>query len=387
MKPLILHISGDYPDQITPDKTRAIAALVEGSSAHFEHRVYSLNRVHNPRAWLRPGMVRSAADDGALASWEYAAPPGGIWLRQAMERVADQIILDVRQRGLRPGAVHGHKLSIEGLAAKRVAEALGIPFLLTLQGNTDQKIITARRDLRASYRSVWQSAAQVVAFAPWIAKWCETELGQRGGPLEFLPCMPVSDVMMPPSQTGPRIVTAFNFNDWRNKNIRTLAQACQLIRPAFPGAVLEIAGSGSAAAQRSVNQALSSAGIAGWTSCIGQLPGNAIQAWMNQAAVFVLPSRRESFGMVFIEALLAGTPIIYPRGAAVDGYFDDAPFAIAVEAGNARSVADALETMLAQNHERKVALAQWQASSAAQQFTGESILSNYTAITKAALHV
>ena len=132
MKPLILHISGDYPDQITPDKTRAIAALVEGSAAHFEHRVSSLNRVPNPRGWLQPGTVRSAADDGALASWEYAAPPGGIWLSQAMKRVADQNILDVRQLGRYGWVVRSDQESIPTIVA-HPAKALNHPSASVMQ--------------------------------------------------------------------------------------------------------------------------------------------------------------------------------------------------------------------------------------------------------------
>jgi hypothetical protein len=43
-RPVIVHISGDFPDCIAPNKTRAITNLVEATS-EFDHIVYSLNRV------------------------------------------------------------------------------------------------------------------------------------------------------------------------------------------------------------------------------------------------------------------------------------------------------------------------------------------------------
>lgn len=386
MNSLILHLSADYPDAWQPQKTRAVSALIEGTADRFDHRVYSLNRIGGGLRGLRAaGTVSSVADDARVASWTYAQPPNGILLATAMRRVADAIVADIRTRGLRPALIQGHKLSMEGIAAKRVATRLGIPYALTLQGNTDQKIIGLRRDLLPHYRRIWRDTAAIAAFAPWIADWCTARLGQPGATPLALPCVPATDRVIAPRDTGPRIVTAFHLNHWRNKNIAALAKASAIVRRAIPYMRLDIAGQGAPAAERAVDRIIAAAGLGGAAKRVGHIGGGALQDWMNEAAVFVMPSKRESFGMVFIEALLAGCPIVYPRGAAVDGFFDDLPFAIGVDARSPEEIAHAIACLLHENGERKKALAQWQASGAIERFRRERILRDYAQLIERAI--
>lgn len=377
MKPTIVHISADYPDACAAQKTRAVKALVEGTTDRFDHRVYSLNRYGGGLAgFLAPGRIEAVADDERVAAWRYAAPAKGILLRRAMERIADRIVDDIRSRALRPALVQGHKLSIEGIAARRAAATLQVPYALTLQGNTDQKILAARPDLRALHRQVWREATAVFAFAPWISRWCEAALGSSEAAQIALPCIPVTDRVIAPCETGPRVITAFHLEYWRNKNVVALARACALLRGEFPDLTLEVAGSGTSDIERAVDEALQAAGASAFTTRTGTIDGTNIQAWMNQGAVFAMPSKRESFGMVFAEALLAGCPIVYPRGAAVDGYFDGASFAIGVDARSPEAIAAGLRELLRDNAARKRDLALWQRASA-DQFRGPAILARY----------
>jgi glycosyltransferase involved in cell wall biosynthesis len=98
---------------------------------------------------------------------------------------------------------------------------------------------------------------------------------------------------------------------------------------------------------------------------------------MNGAAVFALPSWRETFGMVFVEALLSGCPIVYPEGRAVDGYFEGAPFAIAVPPRDAGALADAMVTLVRDQERRKAALTRWQEDGGAARFRRDAILASY----------
>lgn len=385
MKPLIVHITADYPDAWTLRKTRAVAALVEGSADRFDHRVYSLNRDGSGlRSIVSPGSVAQVADDGSLATWSYAAPAGGVFLASSMKQVADAVVADVRRQGLQVALVQGHKLSFEGIAARSVATQLGIPYVLTLQGNTDQKVLRIRKDLRGLYRQVWRDAAVVFPFTPWIADWCGRMLGPRTAPIVSLPCIPVADAIIAPVPGPPRVITAFHLDHWRNKNIVMLARACTSLRATYPDLVLEVAGAGSPEAERRVDAALAQAGTAGFARRIGAVDGGAIQAWMNGAAVLALPSKRESFGMVFVEALLAGCPIVYPSGRAVEGYFEGASFALGADPQDIGEIAAAIGRILNNNTACKTELAAWQSKDAAR-FQRRDILDCYAAALDQAL--
>lgn len=106
---------------------------------------------------------------------------------------------------------------------------------------------------------------------------------------------------------------------------------------------------------------------------------------MNGAAAFVMPSRRESFGLVFVEALFAGLPIIYPKGASVDGYFDSLPFAIKVNARSKHEIGQAICHAVAHQAQLKAALAKWQSDGGLAQFTRAEIARTYAKGVDAAL--
>lgn len=374
-RPLVVHISADFPDAVQPRKTRAIIELVDGTSDAFEHRVYSLNRVPlTARGRMsRPGAVEFAADDGRVASLTYAAPARGLFLATAMQRVAVTILEDLERNHLRPVIVQGHKLSIEGLAAHSIARLLSVPYALSLQGNTDQKVMKVRRDLWGAYSEIFRGASAIFPFAPWIARWCEERLGFPSTRPVLLPCVLANDTVLAPVMAPQRIVTAFHLDHWRLKNARTLVAACARIS----GASLQIAGEGSQAARDRIDRLIVHAGLRGRASRLGHVSSEAMQPLMNGAAVFSMPSVHETFGMVFVEALLAGCPIVFPEGRAVDGYFEGFGFALAVPPRDVGAVAEAMRTLLNNQGRYKAELLRWQQTSAATAFRRDAILSTY----------
>ena len=53
------------------------------------------------------------------------------------------------------------------------------------------------------------------------------------------------------------------------------------------------------------------------------------------ADIFIMPSKYETFGLVYIEAMSQGLPIIYSRGQGVDGFFEDGEVGFSVRSGDA----------------------------------------------------
>jgi glycosyltransferase involved in cell wall biosynthesis len=50
---------------------------------------------------------------------------------------------------------------------------------------------------------------------------------------------------------------------------------------------------------------------------------NRLKSVMNKMDIFAMPSRRETFGLVYIEALLQGLPILYTKGEGIDGTYEE----------------------------------------------------------------
>ena len=62
--------------------------------------------------------------------------------------------------------------------------------------------------------------------------------------------------------------------------------------------------------------------------------------------VFCMPSRYETFGLVYIEALSQGLPIIYTIGQGVSGYFEDGKVGYGVKPNNVADIAEKIELIM-----------------------------------------
>lgn len=376
--PPIVHLSGDFPDAIDSNKTRVIQSLLDLTEQQFEHEVYSLNRVEiGPISAITSfisslGYARCKIDDWRPfergVALGYPAPGRGLLHVSCLKDVAAQIA--ERLLANPPALLVGHKLTIEGVVAREVSQRISRPYAITIQGDTDSKILAVRPDLRVLFAKIYHGAAHVFCFAPWALAEVERRLGARNGPVTVLPCPTELDEPLAPRPTGEDIISVFHLMSRRRKNLAGMVQAMAILAKKGTQAGLVVYGGGSAADMHAAGHILSgtpSVRLGGAVSR-AQMP-----LQMNRGIGFVLPSRRETFGLVFVEALFAGLPIVYPRGQGVSGYFENAPFALAVDAGDTDAIAQAMTRLVDEESELKAALADWQSSSDANRFQRSSI--------------
>lgn len=66
---------------------------------------------------------------------------------------------------------------------------------------------------------------------------------------------------------------------------------------------------------------------------------------MRQCGLFVMPSFTETFGLVYIEALSQGLPVVYSKDEGIDGLFDDS-VGIAVDPLSTEDISNAIKNIL-----------------------------------------
>ncbi|KPF93997.1 hypothetical protein IP81_00540 [Novosphingobium sp. AAP83] len=383
-RPLIVHVSGDFPDPVEPFKTPVIRTLIDLTATQFKHRVFSLNRLApSPRQLARDVFSGNRADLRGVRSSdfaygtaiEYAAPSKGIFHETILVKLGNWLAGELA-KGERPALIVGHKLSTEGLVAERAADLLGIPYAVSIQGDTDTKIVRARPDLAKSFSRVFHRASTVFPFAPWALHAMEDRFGPRQGPSRLLPCPTDIDTPVAPLAGGSGFISVFHLKNYKRKNLPGMCRAMNVLRSRGVETSLKVVGGGS---QSDFAACLREAGAQSVVGFPGAKDRSGIRDDMSRAAGFVMPSLRESFGLVFIEALFCGLPIIYPRGAAVDGFFEGKPFAIKVDAHDPEAIADAMQHVLVNESSMKAALAQWQVTDEAARFTREWISREFAA--------
>jgi glycosyltransferase involved in cell wall biosynthesis len=384
----IVHVSADFPDRLQAAKTRAIESLVRLVDDRFDQQVYSINRQTAGRALVpallanpfrpRLGIAADVGHDGVIPL-RYEAPGKGIYHAGLLLRLGDWLA-DQLAAGPLPALLVGHKLSVEGIVVARAAGLLGVPYALTIQGDSDLKIMSARRDLRGHFAQVFHGAASVFHFAPWALTRVEAMLGPYRGTASLVPCPVRTDTIIAPRAHGDGLVSVFHLQSHRRKNLARMAAASDIAARQIPGTRLAIVGGGSDA-DRSV-----CARLVADHACLLEdaLPLEQVPGRINRAIGFVLPSLRESFGLVFIEALFAGVPIAYPAGWAIDGHFDAAPFALRVDNRDVDAIADAMARLVRDEGRLKQALDAWQHSPAVDFFRRQAIGDAFAAGLRAA---
>jgi glycosyltransferase involved in cell wall biosynthesis len=337
----IVHITCDFPDPIVSAKTQGVISFVD-STAGFRHVVYSLNRAN----W-RTNLVALdfAPDRTAIA---YGAPPKGLMLETRLMPVARYIRADLAKKGIAPDLFHAHKLTVEGLIAHRLSAELGVPYIANIWGDTDIKFIAARRDMAAKWRAIMHGAHRLLPCAPWTADRFIADHGLDPAKVEVMMPIVKQEEILPPVITGAaRIVTLFNLDQHKRKNLKGLLDAVVELRRSEPRLTLDIWGRGDASTLCDIDTMIASRGAQDYIRLCGPLPQGAFESTLNGYTAFAMPTLRETFGMVFIEALLCGLPVLHTRGWGIDGVYPDDTIGHAWEHGSQADIVAGLKYLIA----------------------------------------
>jgi glycosyltransferase involved in cell wall biosynthesis len=255
-------------------------------------------------------------------------------------RMARDVIRAVRAE--RPDLLHTHLVHADAYGAV-AAKALGLPAVST-RHNDD-------RYLLGPFRYVDRALARVdhrlIAISDAVRRFLEVA---GHDPTKLLTIRYGLDEL-PPARSEPTPAAAGIPADAplalavgrliEQKDHATLLRAFALVRRAVPQARLAILGSGplETVTRGLVKELELEDAVA--------LPGRtAIRDWLERADVFVHTSRWEGFGIVLLEAMLAGLPVVATRVSAVPEVVADGETGLLVEAGDFAGLATALETLL-----------------------------------------
>lgn len=121
------------------------------------------------------------------------------------------------------------------------------------------------------------------------------------------------------------------------KRLDVLLQAATLLRMRIPELEVRIAGSGPES--KRLEQICSDLGLQPTVRWLGDVSRNDLAAEYARADVFCLPSVQEGFGIVFLEAMAAGKPIVAANAAAMPEVVRNG---ILVDPGNAEALTEAI---------------------------------------------
>lgn len=140
--------------------------------------------------------------------------------------------------------------------------------------------------------------------------------------------------------SSQRFTVLFVGRFYRRKRVDVLLQAVAALRERIPGLELRIVGNGPCAARWHALAA--ELRLEEKVSWLGDVSRAGLAAEYNRADALCLPSVQEGFGIVLLEAMAAGRPIVAARAAAIP---EVAPHAVLVEPESAEALAAGIETL------------------------------------------
>jgi len=369
----ILHLSGEYPDSLNRQRNSpVIARLVDALSEALPQWVVSINRTSDPR------LAGCTEDTPQHLAVRYFALPFGLGHRYFMRRLAVTIGDWLHRRGVRPRLIIGHKFTVEGLLAQQVARRVGCAYAVGFMATTDDKFWRALPWCRRSFEAVAAGASAWIFPTPVTQRRFLQRLPrtrQRIGVIPYISCIDAEPPSLRDDVDRQALLTVFNFSNLRYKNFDRLVAAVMQLRSEGLPVTLDVAGHGGPEDVARVHRTIEKHSATQAVRCIGHVPPGNMRQTMERYGSMVLPSFPESFGLVYLEALSAGIPVLSSSGFALDGYFDAGYPGVKVDPRSVVAIAHGIRQLVEYRSEFAGAFAnigpEWQ------RFTRRSILTAY----------
>lgn len=269
----------------------------------------------------RPGL--RALESGIPAQWlRYFSLPAGFGLPTAGAFLFARIVGRVRKlhRAQHIDLVHAHAPLPCGHAAMLLSAELALPYVVSVHGldafSTAQVHGRAGEWCRRISRRVYASSRRVICISELVreqvlegvGRSCRTSVVYNGVDPEVF--SPGNDSKC---DAAPLILSVGNLIPIKGHDL--LIRAVAALTPEFPTLKLEIIGNGP---EHSRLQALArQLGVAERVRFLGRQSRREVASAMRRCTLFVLPSRYEGLGCVYLEAMSAGKAVIGCRGQGI----------------------------------------------------------------------
>jgi len=215
--------------------------------------------------------------------------------------------------------IHAHTGLPDGIVAARLADELDLPLVVTEHSSTTATDLDDPAAL-AAYRMLFTGRRRLVAVSRALAATISERLGEPADRIGVLPnAVPVDSFPMGPPAGRNQSLLLYVGSRKASKGIETLLRAFAFLSEGRPDLRLRLLGQPGTHEEEARWTALErELGIEAAVSRLGLAPRSWVAAAMREAAVFVHPSPRETFGMVAAEALASGLPVAATPSGGVD---------------------------------------------------------------------
>ena len=278
----------------------------------------------------------------------------------------------INRSDLKDSMIHAHHTWTAGYAAARLKEEYGIPFVVTGHGYDVYSLPFKDDEWREKIEYVLNTADHVITVSQSNLA-CIRKL-DVSTPVTVIPNGFRSDLFYPRDASECRkmlnlpqdkkiILTVGNLEPVKGQ--MHLVEAVQKIVRERKDILCVIVGAGKL--RTALERQIRSLGLQDYVMLAGGKPHDEIPLWMNACDLFVLPSLRESFGIVQVEAMACGRPVVATRNGGSEEVVISDDYGLLVEPADPEDLAEKILVALDREWDQGAILAY------AERFTWEKI--------------
>jgi teichuronic acid biosynthesis glycosyltransferase TuaC len=252
--------------------------------------------------------------------------------------------------------IHAHMALPDGYAGMLLAQDCNKPLVVTFQA-TDLDI-TAKRNSRCArvLQQVFSTAKRVISPSPRLAQALGRAFGIESVMIGYgidqnEACLRFTDNELQHRYDRRRLLLSVS-RLMPSKGIDLNLMALKQLVHKYPDLVYLIVGEGLE--RQAVERLVRELNLTDRVEFIGQLPHNQVMEYISICDVFTLPSWQETFGLVYVEAMAHGKPVIGVQGQGVDGIVTHRETGMLVKPRDVGSLVEALDYLLSHPEEARM---------------------------------
>ncbi len=263
------------------------------------------------------------------------------------------------------------------MVADIISKEYGIPMLAAVH-SSDITVLTSLKYLMFKKRMIeaYKNAVCILPRAFWLKEKIKKIIPDVEKPVEII----YSGVPLEITEENEKLERTFNSKKAKiitvsslieRKNIKNLILAYKKLKKKNPKVSLEIIGDGPLKEKLQILNLKKKLDV----KFLGQLSKEDVFKKMKEADIFILPSKNETFGMVYMEALSFGMAVCCTKNSGIDGIIEDSKNGFLLKP-NKKGVYETLNKILSLKPKQFLEISK-NALTTAKMFSYENSVKNY----------
>ena len=261
---------------------------------------------------LFPNLTTQTADGVELYYVRYFSLSGRGEKNWNVNRAVGAVLRHLKEitHCFTPNVVHAHTLGFDSRVGAAISSRLGCRLVVTSHGS-DASLPYEKGEL-AALRKWCDQADRVVAVSSALAEKIRKSGTQT--PIEVILNGFRTEHLSPPQEKEPYTFVQVG-HLISQKRVDVTIRAFAKIVQSHPDARLTIIGHGSQ--RETLEQLCQACGVAHKVTFTGQIPNAQVLEHLSRSQFFIMPSVREGFGIVYIEAMACGCITVGTKGEGI----------------------------------------------------------------------